>query len=114
MAQQGQVTIVQDSSVANAFNAYKIFATEKRQVNGYRIQLASGSSRQTLMEVKARFLRLYPEMESYLEYHAPQFKLRVGNFIYRQEADRFVEELRKSFSSAFVVPDKILIQGVGW
>lgn len=66
------------------------------------------------MEIKARFLQKYPETGTYLEYQSPQFKLRVGDFRSRAEADLFVNEVRKSFSAAFVVPDKILVEGVEW
>lgn len=113
-AQEGMITVEQDSSITHVLSLYKIFATEKRQVNGYRVQLASGNSRQTLMDVKAKFLQKYPEMGAYLEYQSPQFKLRVGDFRTRPEADAFVIEARKNFSAAFVVPDKVIVEGVEW
>jgi len=114
LAQQGSVTIVQDTSIDRVLKMYQTFATEKRQINGYRIQLASNNSRQALMDMKAKFLQGYPDMGAYLEYSAPQFKLRVGDFRSRGEAEAFVNELRKVFSSAFVVPDKIIVEGVEW
>lgn len=114
IAQEGTVAIIQDSSISRVLALYKTFATEKRQISGYRVQLASGNNRQTLMEVKARFLQKYPEVDAYLEYMAPQFKLRVGDFRSRAEAEQFLADVRKSFSAAFVVPDKVMVEGVVW
>jgi hypothetical protein len=113
-AQQGQITIVQDSSIQRVLNLYQTFAKEKRQVTGYRIQLASNNSRQELLNIKGRFIQEFPDYTAYIEYSAPQFKLRVGDFKTRNEADRVLEDIRIEFSSAFIVPDKIVIEGVGW
>ena len=83
-------------------------------MNGYRVQLATSNNRQTLMEIKARFIQKYPDTPVYLEYHAPQFKLRAGDFRTRGEADAFLVEARIHFTSAFIVPDKIIVEGVKW
>ena len=112
--QQGSVIIVQDSSVQRVLNLYQTFAKEKRQVNGFRIQLASNNSRQELLNIKGRFMQEFPEFTAYIEYSAPQFKLRVGDFRTRGEADESLREIRIYFAPAFIVPDKILIEGVPW
>ncbi len=83
-------------------------------MNGYRIQLASNNSRQELLNMKAKFMQQYPESNAYIEFSAPQFKLRVGDFKTRDEADNFLNEVRINFSYAFVVPDKIIVEGVTW
>jgi hypothetical protein len=113
-AQEGQITVVQDSSILRVLNLYATFAKEKRQVNGYRIQLASNNNRKELLNLKAKFIQQYPDQTAYIEYSAPQFKLRVGDFKNHGEADLFLSEVRINFSSAFIVPDKIVIEGVEW
>jgi len=113
-AQEGHITVVEDSSIQQVLSMYQTFAKEKRQINGYRIQLAANSSRQALIDMKAKFIQQYPDVGAYLEYSAPQFKLRVGDFRDRSEAEAFVTEVRKFFSYAFIVPDKILVEGVEW
>ncbi|MCY7410623.1 MAG: SPOR domain-containing protein [Chitinophagales bacterium] len=113
-SQQGQILIVQDSSIQRALNLYSTLAKGNRQVNGYRIQLATNNNRQTLLTMKATFLQQYPEVPAYVQYAAPQFKLRTGDFSTRAEADQFCIEARVYFSSAFVVPDKIIVEGVTW
>jgi hypothetical protein len=114
VAQEGHITVVQDTSIQHVLNLYQTFAKEKRQVNGYRIQLASNNSRQQLLDLKAKFIQQYPKRTAYVEYSAPQFKLRVGDFKTHGEADMFLTEVKVYFSSAFIVPDKIVIEGVEW
>ena len=113
-AQQGQITILQDTSIQHVLNLYQTFATERRQVNGYRIQLGWNSNRQELLNMKAKFIQEYPDKAAYVEYSPPQFKLRVGDFKTRAKADTFLNDVRKDFSSSFIVPDKIVIEGVEW
>ena len=104
----------QDTSIRHVLNLYQTFAKEKREANGFRIQLASNNSREALMNLKARFMMIYPETDAYLEYQSPQFKLRAGDFRKRSEAETMLEEVRKDFPAAFIVPDKIIIEGVQW
>jgi len=113
-AQEGQITVVQDTSIQRVLNLYATFAKEKREINGYRIQLASNNNRKELLNLKAKFIQQYPNQAAYIEYSAPQFKLRVGDFKTHGEADLFLTEVRINFSSAFIVPDKIIIEGVEW
>ncbi len=113
-AQTGNIILVEDSGVQKVLKLYQNFATEKRAVNGFRVQLASNSNRTVVMNMKSLFTQEYPEVSSYLTYQQPQFKLRVGDFERRDDAGHFVEQIRGSFPNAFVVPDKIMVKGIPW
>jgi hypothetical protein len=114
VAQPGKITIVQDSGVQKVLSLYRIFATEKRAINGFRIQLGANSNRQLLLDIKAQFLQNYPDMGAYITYQQPQFKLRVGDFRTRTEAKELMEELRANFPTLFIVPDKVFVRSVEW
>ena len=55
--------------------------------SGYRIQVINTSSRDDANAVKAEMLRRFPEQKTYLLYKAPNFKVRVGNFLTQREAE---------------------------
>ncbi len=114
IAQEGKITIIKDSSTQKVLTLYQTFANEKRTVNGYRIQLASDNNRQELLNIKAKFIQQFPDYSAYIEYSAPQFKLRIGDFTSRAEADNLLNEIRIFFPVAFIVPDKIIIEGIEW
>lgn len=113
-AQEGSLVIVEDSGVQKVLNLYQAFAKEKRVINGFRVQLGANSNRQTLLDLKAQFLQIYPETGAYIVYQQPQFKLRVGDFKNRTQATKFMSEIQGSFPTMFIVPDKIYVEGIEW
>jgi len=44
----------------------------------------------------------------YLDYEQPNYKVRVGNFISRDEAKEFATSFEGSFQSHFIIPSRIL------
>ena len=52
-------------------------------VQGYRVQIFSSSgtgSSQKAREIRNKFLSLYPKLQAYTDYEAPNFRVRIGNF----------------------------------
>ena len=76
---------------------------------GYRIQLYSGSNRQTALQVKSQFMLTYSDYRAYLIYSQPYFKIRVGDFRNRAEALKLYSLLKQDerFKVVMMVPDKI-------
>lgn len=113
-AQNGSITIVQDTGVQKVLRLYQSFATEKRAMSGFRVQLASNSNRTTVMDLKSKFMQQYPEVNAYVVYQQPQLKLRVGDFVSRSAATKFMNDIKGSFPTAFIVPDKVFVKGIPW
>ena len=76
-------------------------------IHGYRIQIYFGFNRQKASEVKLNFASKYPDMSAYLSYQQPNFKIRVGDFINRFEAQKFLKEINGLFPTSFIVPDDV-------
>ncbi len=59
------------------------------------------------------FYQLYPQFESkppiYQDFRAPYYRIRIGNFLHRDDAERFLETVEKSYASAFIAPDMVII-----
>lgn len=79
----------------------------KPGISGYRIQIFFGSQRSQANDVRNEFMSVHPEVESYLLYQQPYFKVRVGNFRTRIEAYKLYAEILKDFPSVFLVEDEI-------
>lgn len=75
--------------------------------NGYRIQIFSGSDRKAAYNVQARFQKRFPAIRTYLSYRDPNFKVKVGDFRSRLEAEKMVEEMRHAFNGPSIIPEKI-------
>ncbi|MDN5285727.1 MAG: hypothetical protein JWR38_2001 [Mucilaginibacter sp.] len=74
---------------------------------GYRVQIFSGSNRKAAYNAQARLQDQYPELRTYIIYNEPNFKVRAGDFRTRLEAQKLMQELQSSFSSLFIIPEKI-------
>ncbi|MGB0402776.1 MAG: SPOR domain-containing protein [Salibacteraceae bacterium] len=84
--------------------------SEDRKMNGYRIQLFSSPGPESFTkanEVQTEFLKIYPDIDAYVIHVGASFKLRIGDYRSRMEAERFYVELRENFSDAFIVRDRI-------
>jgi hypothetical protein len=84
------------AGVPTAFSSY-----------GYRVQIFSGSNRKDAYSAQARLQDQYPELRTYIIYSEPNFKVRAGDFRTRIEAQKLMQELRSSFSSLFIISEKI-------
>ena len=75
--------------------------------SGFRLQIYFGSSRQAAYDAQAKFVNEFPEIPTYVSYVEPNFKVQVGDFRTRLEAQKLQSELSGMFSSFFIIPTKI-------
>jgi len=80
-----------------------------RTVQGYTIQVYSGSSRDAANEAKAVVYKLFPESRPETTYIQPNYKVKVGKFSSRMEAQKFYAKLKSDFPGAMVIPEKIVL-----
>ena len=75
---------------------------------GYRIQLLNSNNRNLAFKLKYDLLSAYPDQKAYVSYQAPYFKVRFGNFLHRDEAEKMKKQLSKTYPSGlFIVDDSI-------
>jgi hypothetical protein len=83
----------------------------RRNVPGYRIQVAKSNDRNQVFAIKTKIYQLYPELKPYLIYQPPNYKLNVGNFKTPEEADPYLQKLTLDFpSGVFLVRDIIEVK----
>lgn len=75
---------------------------------GYRVQVIATPNRTIADSVRIYLMENFPEVPVYRSYEAPIYKIRVGDFLERRVAEQWVEEHRREFPGAFVVPDQVL------
>ena len=83
----------------------------RRSVSGYRIQVVNTNDRNQALAAKTKVYQLYPELKVYLLYQAPYFRLRVGNFKTRPEAEPYFKTMSKQFQgNVTIVRDTIEVK----
>lgn len=104
-AQQGTVTVDQNKDIVKLLEFKKDLST----VNAFTIQIYSGSSgaaRREAQTTKTQVTSLFPDWSNSIEYEQPNYKIRVGNFRTRLEADRALMTVKKSYANAFILQPK--------
>lgn len=70
----------------------------------YRILLIQTYNRDEANSVRAKFRNMYPNESSFLVYDDQKFKVRVGAFSSKVDAEVMLQQLRSSFPSSFILP----------
>ncbi len=82
---------------------------EEEEVQGFRIQIFSSSGVDEAALVKDIAMKKFIVDSVYLVYDAPVYKVRVGDFLNRYEANqRLPEFTEKGYRDAWIVPDRII------
>lgn len=101
-AQEGKIEINQDKQIDALLNVKKqVNATE----TNYKIQIYSGS-RAGADKAQTEFRNSFGEWRSSKEFETPNYKIWVGNFKTRLEADRALVKIKRKFTNAFYFKPK--------
>ncbi|HEY0678235.1 MAG TPA: SPOR domain-containing protein [Chitinophagaceae bacterium] len=80
----------------------------RRTMQGYRIFVINSNDRNKVFAAKAKIYQLHPELKPYLMYQPPFYKLKVGNFKTREEAEDYRKELAVDFPTGLYVIKDII------
>jgi len=79
-------------------------------IDGLTIQVYSGNNREMANNIKKQLYKLSDTFSPVVKYDQPNYKVSVGEYFSRLEANKDYNFLRKEFSQALLVPKKIYIQ----
>jgi hypothetical protein len=82
---------------------------QEEVVQGFRIQIFSSSNVDETTLMKNLAIEKFVGDSIYVVYDAPVYKVRVGDFVNRYEANqRLPEFIEKGYRDAWIVPDRIV------
>ncbi len=91
--------------------AYNIgLAKNIRSGKGYRLMVLSTNDRNLAMQLRSKLLQQYPEHKVYMIYQNPFIKLKMGNFVEKEEAENLKKQLLKQKimpGNIYVLPENI-------
>ena len=70
---------------------------------GYRIMVINTNDRMKALEVKSRMMSDFQEEKSYLVYQSPYFKIMIGNFRTRQEAEPIQKKIQEIYPTGVII-----------
>jgi hypothetical protein len=107
--QPGRVEVIKDPQIDSliARRAALQKAGSNSGVTGFRVQIFSNTDRKTVYAEQTKFKALYPGIRSYISYSIPYYKLRVGDFRTRLEAEKLINKLRRRYEGLFIFAEPI-------
>ncbi|MFZ1590661.1 MAG: SPOR domain-containing protein [Chitinophagales bacterium] len=107
--QTGTVVINDQAGAGQLIEQHVLFNKEHGELPGFRIQVMATSSLVTAKEAKAGFLKQFDDYRATIVFEAPNYKLRIGNYTNRFDANRDLQLLLESYPNALIVKDLISI-----
>lgn len=104
-AQNSTVKVDQDPQIDKLLEYKK----DIRTVDVYKIQIFSGD-RIGAERTRNSFANQYNDFQATLEFNTPNYKVWIGNFTNRLEAERALVKIKKEYVNAFIFKPKISLK----
>ena len=106
----GKLNLRQDGRIERLMQKQREVYAASSTMNGFRVQIFMEIGNEAVDHanvMKEEFEALHPELPIYLSYEQPYYRLRVGDFRNRVEAEKYLRILKPQYSLAFVTADII-------
>lgn len=101
-AQNSQLTVNQDPRIPQLLKTKKELEKNNKLTDNFTIQLYYGNL-SSANSVLSNYRSKYAKWPASIEYETPNYKVWVGNYSSRLEADRALMDIHRNFPSAFVL-----------
>lgn len=98
-----------NEKVEDVLDSINRFNITRKFIEGFTIQVYSGQNREDAMNVKKK-IGMETDVNAMLEYTQPKFRVRVGSYYSRLEAQKDLTRLKRLYANAILVPEKILVR----
>jgi len=93
----GQINVYKDNRIDEL--------VEKKRTSimgGYRIQICFDSDKVVVNNARTKFSNLFPKIDTYMNFEAPNFNLLVGDFRTLIEAEKIQEKILGEFTISII------------
>ena len=82
---------------------------QSKAIDGFTIQIYSGLKREEALNAKKTLATTLPTLEADVQYAQPNFRVKVGKYLSRLDAQKDFVEVKKRFPTAIIIPDRVAI-----
>jgi len=100
-AQEGVITVKQDEKIPQLLSLKTTLEKNNKLTNGFTIQIYSGE-RSKAYTIINKYRGLFENWPATIEYETPNYKVWVGNYSTRLDADRALLAIQEKFPYAFI------------
>lgn len=104
------ITVSEEPTITRMMDIYangNKARTAEQTIDGFRIQLAATTDRRKVDQMQSAFSGLYPGVYTGWTQAAPYYRVRVGGFVSRNDATKFLGSIKKDYPDAYIVTDKV-------
>ena len=106
------IKLTQPPSIGLLLEEHRDFLHKVETVPGYRIQISTFTRLQEGTNAINTFQRSFPDVQAYLLFIEPHYRLRAGDFLDRVEANRVMHQLRSRYPECFIVKDEVRLDAL--
>jgi hypothetical protein len=114
----GKVTIIKDPRMdilakAEADINKATVGLGVKNAKGYRLLVLSSNDRNYVMKVRTELLQRFPEEKVYMTFQAPFIKLKFGNFVEKEDAEKYRKLITNSklvTTNVYMVPEIVEVK----
>jgi len=106
----GSLVVIQDNRLDSLLWLQEQLFKENQYLEGFRIQVFMESGNDAVNhahELIGKLSEEYPQWKAYLSYGQPYYRVRIGDFRNRLEAEAALQQLSRNYKQAFITRDQI-------
>jgi hypothetical protein len=103
----GEVHVYADPQIMAIGEKVELLPDQETTFPGFRVQVYNGNDRTFAQKMKTDILQSHPDLPVYLIYETPYFKVRLGDYRDRIEAQKVLHNMKQVYTGVLLVPDKI-------
>ncbi len=110
MAQQGFLRVERDPRIDSLVMKQRQIYANDSTIDGFRVQIFMETGNDAVRHadsIREVFSQKYPETPIYLIFGQPYYRLRIGDFRTRLEAENQYQRIKKEYTNSFVTADRI-------
>lgn len=107
-----QIVFNEPATLKAVIRQYITENKSKTEVDGWRIQVLATTDRRQMEQAYKRFQDLFPEIDIHWVHEQPYYRLKVGAFHERRECLPLCQEIRKHFTQALPVTERVELEEI--
>jgi hypothetical protein len=101
------VVITMDKKIDSLIRLRCSRKLEYNMMPGWRVQIDFSDNKDNLLKTREKFIKYHPKVETYLTFDKPYWKLIVGNYPDRNEAEQLISDIAPHYSSLILLKTMI-------
>lgn len=110
---EGNLNIKTNRDIDKVISQKKAINAKTKTLKGYKIQLFYGSEKGAY-KIKDEFTALYSGIPVKITFSSPDWKVQVGNYINKLDADKILKDIKNDFPSAIALKADIDIEHINY